>query len=503
MRASAELPQIHIPVHGFLADPQLIHPRRKPLVPVLSLAAAHQLAGAGHQQIHRRHGLPVVVLVHVEGLDLLRPVIDEHRAVEIFLGQILFVLLGRILAVLRLELELVSVFHGLPQDRDGLLMGHPGAGAFRQRGQLVDQPAAGELVQEFQLIRAFLEHGPDDILQEILLDIHQLVEVAEGDFRLNHPEFRRVGFRVAVLRPEGRPEGIDLPERHGEGLALQLSADRQRGLLPEEILAEVRLLAQGQGRHGEGVPGALRIIGGDQGRMDVHISPVLEIGVDRHGRHAADAEHRLEQPRSRPQVGDLPQEFEGVLLGLQRIILRAVPFQLDSQRLDLRRLRIPVAGHHLPGHAHGAADVEALDLLEIRDIVIVDHLGILKAGSVEKVDEPHVLLLPVVADPSLQGNLLPLQLRQPLLQLPGGDDVHGQSPPISFVCAESYHIQAFCASVRHPPPAVPENPESRRPHNPCPGFIPLPADTASDRPFPARPSGMRRTGCRCPSPVYR
>ena len=364
-------------------------------------------------------------------------------------------LLGGILPVFGLELELGSVLHGPAQDRDGLLVGHPGAGASRQGVQLVQQAAAGELVQELQLVRAFLQHGPDQALQEILLDVHQLVQIAEGDFRLDHPELGRVGLGVAVLRPEGGPEGIDPAEGHGEGFALQLARHRQGGGLAEEILREVRLFAQGQGRHREGVPGALRVIARDQGRMHVDISPVLKIGVNGHGRHAADAEHRLEQAGPGPEIGDLPQELQGMLLGLQGIILGAVALQRDLRRLNLRRFGIPVAGHHLSPHPHGAADPEGLDGFKIRHRAVVNHLGIPETGAVIEIDKAHVLLLPMVADPALQGHLLPLQLLQPLLQLPGGHDVHGSRLlKNQFLRQESYHIQEGFARQRDPPPGL-------------------------------------------------
>ena len=47
---------------------------------VLTLAAADDLADAGHQAVHGSDGLAVVVQLHIEGLDLLRVVGDEHRA---------------------------------------------------------------------------------------------------------------------------------------------------------------------------------------------------------------------------------------------------------------------------------------------------------------------------------------------------------------------------------------------------------------------------------------
>ena len=84
-----------------------------------------------------------------------------------------------------------------------------------------------------------------------------------------------------------------------------------------------------------------------------------------------------------------------------------------------------VGGHDGAAHGDGRAHAEGLHLGEVLDIAVVNHLRVLEAGAVEKVDEAHALLLAVVADPALQADPLTLQLGQAFLQLSGGDDVHG------------------------------------------------------------------------------
>ena len=143
--------------------------------------------------------------------------------------------------------------------------------------------------------------------------------------------------------------------------------------------------------------------------MHIHISPVLEIRMNGHGGHAADAEYRLEQARPRTQVGDLPKEFHGVPLRLQRIVFRAVPFQHDGFSLDFRGFRILVAGNDLAGHGDGTADVQCLDIVKPGYVIVIHHLRIAETGSVEEIDEPHILLFPMIPDPSLQRNALSLQ----------------------------------------------------------------------------------------------
>ena len=55
--------------------------------PLLALRAADDLADAGRQDVHRRHGLPVVVHAHVERLDLLRVVHHDDGRLDVLLGQ--------------------------------------------------------------------------------------------------------------------------------------------------------------------------------------------------------------------------------------------------------------------------------------------------------------------------------------------------------------------------------------------------------------------------------
>ena len=64
----------------------------------LALAAAHELADARHQHVHGSHRPAVVVEAHVERLDLLGIVGDDHGRAELLLGDVAFVLRLEVLA---------------------------------------------------------------------------------------------------------------------------------------------------------------------------------------------------------------------------------------------------------------------------------------------------------------------------------------------------------------------------------------------------------------------
>ena len=239
-----------------------------------------------------------------------------------------------------------------------------------------------------------------------------------------------MGLGVGVLGAEGGAEGVDLGEGHGEGLALQLAGDGQGSLLAEEVLIPLARVLGIKGGHGEGVARALGVVAGDQGRVDVQVAAILEVGVDGHGSHAAHAEHSLEQAGTGAQIADLAQELDGVALGLQGVILGAVALQDDLGGLHLGGGGILIGRNHGALHGDGRAHAQGLDLLKARDVVIINDLRVLEAQAIEEVDEAHVLLLAVVADPAAQGDGLTLQLAQAILEFKGGNDAHGNIPPI-------------------------------------------------------------------------
>ena len=81
----------------------------------------------------------------------------------------------------------------------------------------------------------------DKVFDEILGEVHVVLDVVEGHFRLNHPEFGQVARRVAVLGAERRTERVDVAESHGSQFSFQLSGDCQVGVLTEEVLFVINL----------------------------------------------------------------------------------------------------------------------------------------------------------------------------------------------------------------------------------------------------------------------
>src|SRR5262249_2390370 len=156
------------------------------------------------------------------------------------------------------------------------------------------------------------------------------------------------------LRPERGPEGVDLAERTGERLDLQLATDGQVRRPVEEILGEVDTgFAAGRlvgidGRDAEEGACAFAVAGGDGRSVDVKEALFLEEVVDRLADLVTKPGDGAERVRPRPQVGDRPQEFERVALLLKRIRLgigRADEF--DLRRMHFGRLTLSRRGLNL------------------------------------------------------------------------------------------------------------------------------------------------------------
>ena len=309
-------------------------------------------------------------------------------------------------------LEDILPLHGLmlellgraTQDLDGLGVRDARDSGIKQRIELVDQVALGIALQEGQLGHRLVQHLTHDALEEVLLDVHQLIEVAEADLRLDHPELGRVGLGVGVLRAERRAERVDALVGQRVRLGLQLAGHGKGRAAAEEVVLRLAGLAHLLRGDGEGVARPLGVVGGDQRRVDIDVAAGLEVVVDGLRGDGADAEDGLEQARARAQVRDVAQELEGMALGLQRIILRAVAHQREGLRLHLRHA---VSALNEPaGRLDGRAVSQRLHAGKVLHLLVIDDLHRGKRGAVEKLDESDILLLAMVADPALHRHSL-------------------------------------------------------------------------------------------------
>ncbi len=149
--------------------------------------------------------------------------------------------------------------------------------------QTVEQPLVHISIEEIHLRRCLLHAVADHIFQHGFCQVHVVRQIRKGNFRLNHPEFRRVAGCVGVLGAERRSEGIYTAECLRKRLHINLSGNRQLGCLLEEILCIVnpaflrfRDIGKIQGCYGEHLAGAFRIGSGNQRRVYIYEVTLLE-----------------------------------------------------------------------------------------------------------------------------------------------------------------------------------------------------------------------------------
>ena len=248
------------------------------------------------------------------------------------------------------------------------------------------------------------------------------MEVGEGDLGLDHPELGQVPGGVGVLGPEGRPERVHPAHGQAVGLDVELARDGEVGLPTEEVLGEVDPTAvrpgagkvgQVQRRDPEHGTGPLGVVGGDDRRVDPVEPPLVEEPLERHRQAVPHPGDGAERVRPGPQVGDLPQVLERVLLGRHRVGLGiADPADdLHGLGLDLHRLALALRLRQLPRHDHRAAGREPRHLaLEVRERRPGHHLDRVEARPVvhgEERQSPARLRVPAVADPTLDHDRRP------------------------------------------------------------------------------------------------
>ena len=408
--AGAVAPQVQIPPVILGVQAQLGHPRLQHIQPLLALGTADDLADSRHQAVSGGHGLAVVVQAHIERLDFLGIVGDKDRPLVHLLGQVALVLGLEVAAPLHLIVKLVVV---LLENLHGLGVAHPAEVGGGHMLQPLLQALIHEGVEEVHLIGALVHDIADDILEHILRQIHVVVQIGEGDLRLDHPKFRSVALGVGVLRPEGGAEGVNTAEGHGEVLAVELAGDGQIGLFAEEVLGIIHLpvlglghVVQVQGSHLEHLTRALTVGGGDDGRVDIDKAPVLEEAVDGVGSHGAHPERGGEQVGAGPQMLDGAQVFHRMPLFLEGILRRGGALHRDGVRLDLQRLLgLGRQGDHAR-HDQGRAHILAGDLLIIGQLLrLHDDLKVFEAGAVVELDKPKGLHVPDGTGPAADRDL--------------------------------------------------------------------------------------------------
>src|SRR5207237_1747284 len=82
-------------------------------------------------------------------------------------------------------------------------------------------------LERLQFFFAAIHRAADEVFDELLRQLLQSVELEERNLRLDHPELHQMAARFRLLSAERRTEAVDLSERGGGRLEIELAGLRE------------------------------------------------------------------------------------------------------------------------------------------------------------------------------------------------------------------------------------------------------------------------------------
>ena len=274
--------------------------------------------------------------------------------------------------------------------------------------QAVDQLRVVHFGEELQVVLTVIEGIADQVLQKVLGQFHVVFQLEESDFRLDHPELGQVARGVRVFGSERRAERIDLRQGQRAEFAFELAGDGQVAGFPEKILAVIDRAFRGFGHivqversDAEHRSGAFGVAAGDQRRMQVEKSVVVEIFVDRVSHRMADTEHGTASVGTRAQVGYFAQEFERMAFLLQRVRFGiGCAVDLDRRSLYFDGLAGAERFDQRAGDFDATAGGDLLEEVFVEFGYVGYDLDIMDDRSVVDGDESYVFISAFGSDPA-------------------------------------------------------------------------------------------------------
>src|SRR5688572_2155966 len=96
-------------------------------------------------------------------------------------------------------------------------------------------------MQERQVITAKFQCIAHEVLQELLSELHVILQIIKSHLRFNHPELCEVACSIGILCTESWSEGIDISQRQGVGFPFELSRYCKVGVAAKEVFLVVDL----------------------------------------------------------------------------------------------------------------------------------------------------------------------------------------------------------------------------------------------------------------------
>ena len=193
MTASAVLAKLKIPPIILGVEVELSHSLKQFFHSLLTLRAADKLTYTGNEHIRCSNGLAVVVLAHIECLDILGIIGYEYGLFKYLLRKISLVL------CLKIHTPIYGVFKCMTAVLklfNRFCIGNSTEITVHKSSKTVDESLIHEIVEEFHLCLAVFHYVGKHEFHHILSGIHIVGKIRKGKLRLNHPEFRRVSLSI-------------------------------------------------------------------------------------------------------------------------------------------------------------------------------------------------------------------------------------------------------------------------------------------------------------------
>src|ERR1700674_5883032 len=296
MRHAAVAAQIEIPLERFFRQFVFAQSLQEQVVIVDALAAPDDFAVAFRRDHVKGEGElgTLGVRLHVKGFDRSRVVVDQHRAIE-GAGDDGFFVAAEVVA----ELGGITV---VVQQGNRIFI----ADARERRLNVFE---LGDIALEgFEFARLVLEDALHDGADEAFAEGHGFLELDVSGFGLEHPKFGEVAAGLGFFSAEGRAEGVDLAESHGDGFGIELAALGQVGFL----IVDVVDFEKGGGAFAGG--------GREHGRVGERVALAVHEFARGPDGFSANAENGGLAGRTNPEMALIEQEIDAML------------FELDGER---------------------------------------------------------------------------------------------------------------------------------------------------------------------------
>ena len=410
MRHSAEAACVEIPPHIFHRYVELFDAAEKLVVIGLTLRSADDLADLGEQDIHGAHGAVIFVELHIECLDFLRIVGEDHGLLEMLLNEVALMLALQVGTPVNREVKLLA---GCLKDLDTLGVGEAHELVFDNELQTVDKLGIVHLGKEVDIILAVFQSVADTVFDEVFGKVHIVGDVEESYFGLDHPELRQVARSVGVFCTESRTEGIDSTEGRSTKLAFKLTAHGQCRGLAEEVgrVVDLSIFVAGrivdiEGRYLEHGTCTLTVARRDERSIEIEETTLLEELVDGEGKSAAYTEHRAEGVGAGTQVSLLAQELKRVAFLLKRIGLRIGRSEhFEGLGLNLDGLTLALAIYKAPGDVDARTCGDRTKIIFTEEIHVEHDLHVADGGTIVEGHKLNMLVSAAGTDPAHHAHL--------------------------------------------------------------------------------------------------